>query len=129
MLPIVVEMSFHVYMLSDEAGSWALLTFHELPWRDLRKPPLTLLPLGKFDLLDDALECAADFGGAARGRLVEEALEDQSAAGGRNHLAGRPGVRGDLDPLVDVVELRFHEDDGRDPAHQLRKEAQLVDRE
>lgn len=66
---------FHVYVLTDENGSWPLLSLHELPWQGLRTPPLTLLPLGDFDLLDDALGCAADFGAATRGRLVEEALE------------------------------------------------------
>jgi hypothetical protein len=30
------------------------------------------LPLGRFELLDDALGCAADFGAATSGRLVEE---------------------------------------------------------
>jgi hypothetical protein len=67
---------FHVYVLTDDAGSWPLLTFHELPWQGLRTPPLTLLPLGEFDLLDDALACAADFGAATRGRLVDEASDD-----------------------------------------------------
>jgi hypothetical protein len=65
----------HVYVLTDDTGSWPLLTFHELPWQALRTPPLTLLPLGTFVLLDHALACAADFGASTRGRLVEEALD------------------------------------------------------
>lgn len=79
-------MSFHVYMLAGQAGSWPLLSFHELPWQDLRTPPLTLLPLGEFHLLDDALECAADFGAAARGRLVEEAVGGTESVAKGAHL-------------------------------------------
>ena len=66
---------FHVYVLTDDTGSWPLLTFHRLPWQGLRTPPVTLLPLGEFDLLDYALRCAADFGAPTCGRLVEEALD------------------------------------------------------
>jgi hypothetical protein len=62
-------MSYYVYMLTDETGSSPLLTFHELPWKGLRTPPLTLLPLGEFELLDDALRCSADFGKACAGLL------------------------------------------------------------
>jgi hypothetical protein len=67
----------HVYVLTDETGSWPLVTSHELPWRGLRTPPLTLLPHGEFDLLDDALACAADFGAGTRQGLVDEALDVQ----------------------------------------------------
>jgi hypothetical protein len=73
-------MSFHVYLLTDEFGSWPLLTSHALPWKGLRTPPLTLLPLGSFDLLDEALQCAAEFGSAARSGLIAEALEDAAAS-------------------------------------------------
>lgn len=66
---------FHVYLLTDDNGSWPLLSFHELPWEGLRTPPLTLLPLGSFDLLDEALRCAAGFGTAARDGAIEEGLE------------------------------------------------------
>ena len=69
-------MSFHVYMLTDETGSWPLLSFHELPWQELRTPPLTLLPLGRFELLHDALRRAAEFGAATLERLAEERLEE-----------------------------------------------------
>jgi hypothetical protein len=71
---------FYVYVLTDDTGSWPLLTFQTLPWQGLRTPPLTLLPLGEFELLDDALACAADFGAATRSRLVEEAAELTSTA-------------------------------------------------
>ena len=73
----------HVYVLTDESGSWPLLTFHELPWKGLRTPPLTLLPLGEFDLLDDAPECAADFGTAIGRGLASDAfpLADQTGGG------------------------------------------------
>lgn len=89
---------FHVYMLTDETGSWPLLSFHELRWQDLRTPPLTLLPLGHFELLDEALECAADFGAATLGRLVEEAREFarpcrfQSDFGGGSRSLGPSGT-------------------------------------
>src|SRR5438067_2294838 len=73
---------FYDYVLTDDTGSWPLLTFQTLRWQGLRTPPLTLLPLGEFDLLDNALACAADFGAATRGRLVEEGLEEQGAASG-----------------------------------------------
>jgi hypothetical protein len=57
---------FLVYVLTDDKAPWPLLTFHELPWRGFRTPPLTILPLGEFELRDDALACADDFGAADR---------------------------------------------------------------
>lgn len=33
-------MSFHSFMLTDENGSWPLLSLHPLPWQEIRKPRL-----------------------------------------------------------------------------------------